>query len=154
MSKAVRLAFIFSFVMVFSSIALADDDGSAINRCLIAWGEHPFGKNPKFKTLSTSVKVFGIGKTSGDLEVTTEPRLVMVNAAVNVLGGAKIELLNPNGWYCLTSNVNVMGGLRIKAHCSAHVASAVEGVAVLGNSSDNKSVTVMGKTAIDLVGCQ
>lgn len=136
-------------------VAKADEEArGAIGRCLEAWGEHPFGKNPKFRTLSTSVKVFGIGKSSGDMEATSEPRLVMVNAAVNVMGGAKIELLNPNGWYCLKSNVNVMGGLRIKAHCSAHLASATEGVTVIGDNSDNKAVTVMGKTEVELVGCE
>ena len=147
-----------SLVLLASSItpsaAVAEDEGGAMNRCLAAWGTHPFGKNPKYKTLSTSVKVFGIGQASGDTEATAEPKLVMVNAGVNVMGGSKVELLNPNGWYCLKSNVNVMGGMKIKAHCKAHLASAVEGVTVLGNNSDNKAVTVMGKTTVELVGCQ
>ena len=149
---------IFSLVLVASSltptVAVANDENGAMNRCLAAWGDHPFGKNPKYKTLSTSVKVFGIGQASGDTKATAEPALVMVNAGVNVMGGSKIELLNPNGWYCLKSNVNVMGGMKIKAHCKAHLASAVEGVTVLGNNSENKAVTVMGKTTVELVGCK
>ena len=100
------------------------------------------------------MKVFGIGQASGDTKATAEPALVMVNAGVNVMGGSKIELLNPNGWYCLKSNVNVMGGMKIKAHCKAHLASAVEGVTVLGDNSDNKAVTVMGKTTVELVDCK
>ena len=148
----------FSLVLGASSLsptaAVANDESGAMNRCLAAWGDHPFGKNPKYKTLSTSVKVFGIGQASGDTKATAEPALVMVNAGVNVMVGSKIELLNPNGWYCLKSNVNVMGGMKIKAHCKAHLASAVEGVTVLGNNSENKAVTVMGKTTVELVGCK
>ena len=153
-TKSTALSLIVLIFSIGPSMAHADDEGGAINRCLAAWGEHPFGKNPKYKTLSTSVKVFGIGQASGDKEATPEPALVMVNAGVNVMGGSKVELLNPNGWYCLKSNVNVMGGMKIKAHCKAHLASAVEGVTVLGNNSDNKAVTVMGKTTVELVGCK
>jgi len=46
-----------------------------------------------------------------------------------------------------------MGGLTIKVHCKAHLASATEGVTVLGSNSDNKSITVMGSTKIVPVGC-
>ena len=65
-----------------------------------------------------------------------------------------LELLNPNGWYCFKSNVNVMGSLRIKAACKAHLASAHDGTTVLGSNSDNKSVTVLGSTHVELVGCE
>ena len=119
-------------------------------------GTHPFGKNPTFKTLSTSVKVFGIGKNTADTEATSSPALVLINPGVNVMGGTTIELLNPNGWYCLRTNVNVMGGFTIKAHCKARLASASEngsGTTVMGNNSDQKGVTVMGSTQVEFVGC-
>ena len=126
----------------------------AIASCLRAWGKQPFGSNPRYKTLSTSVKVFGIGANPADTERTGAPALVLVNPGVNVMGGTTLELLNPNGWYCFKSNVNVMGSLRIKAACKAHLASAHDGTTVLGSNSDNKSVTVMGKTQVELVGCE
>ncbi len=126
----------------------------SIATCLKAWGKHPFGRNPQYKTLATSVKVFGIGRETADTEVTNTPALVLVSAGVNVMGGSTVELLNPNGWYCLRSNVNVMGGLTIRAHCKAHVASAVDGVTVMGENADNKGVTVMGATRVEHVGCQ
>lgn len=148
----IRLAVCSALMM--SGIAFADDSDSSIQSCLRAWGTHPFGSNPKFRTLSTSVKVFGIGQNTADNERTDAPTLVLVNPGVNVLGGTTIELLNPNGWYCFRSNVNVMGKLRIKAHCKAHLASAYDGMTVLGSDQDNKSVTVMGKTQVELVGCQ
>ena len=116
-------------------------------------GQAAFRPQPPYKTLSTSVKVFGIGANPADTERTSAPALVLVNTGVNVMGGTTLELLNPNGWYCFKSNVNVMGSLRIKAACRAHLASAHDGTTVLGSNSDNKSVTVMGKTQVELVGC-
>ena len=141
-------------VMLFSVPTFATEVDNSISSCLKAWGKHPFGNNPQYKTLATSVKVFGIGQDPNDSEVTQSPSLVLVNPGVNVMGGTTIELLNPNGWYCFRSTVNVMGSLSIKAHCKAHLASATEGVTVLGENSDNKSITVMGSTHIELVGCQ
>jgi hypothetical protein len=141
--------------MLFSMPIFATEtevDGS-ISNCLKAWGKHPFGNNPTYKTLATSVKVFGIGEDPTDSEVTSSPSLVLINPGVNVMGGTTIKLLNPNGWYCFRTNVNVMGGMNIKVHCKAHLASATEGVTVLGSNSDNKSITVMGSTQIERVGC-
>jgi hypothetical protein len=131
----------------------ASELDSSIASCLKAWDKHPFGKNPRYKTLGTSVKVFGIGQNPADTERTDSPSLVLVNSSVNVMGGNTLELLNPNGWYCFRSNVNVMGGVKIRANCKAHLASASDGVTVLGSNSDNKSVTVMGSTQVELVGC-
>lgn len=127
---------------------------ASIAACLKAWGTHPFGANPRYKTLSTSVKVFGIGDSPIDAQPTSAPALVLVNTGVNVMGGATLELLNPNGWYCFKSNVNVMGSLKIRAACKAHLASARDGTTVLGSNADNKSVTVMGATQVELVGCK
>lgn len=144
---------ILGMAIIFSTSTFATEVDDSISSCLKAWGNHPFGNNPEYKTLATSVKVFGIGNDPIDSEITNSPSLVLVNPGVNVMGGTTIELLNPNGWYCLRSNVNVMGGLSIQVHCKAHLASATEGVTVLGSNSDNKSVTVMGSTKIELVGC-
>lgn len=132
----------------------AEESNDAIASCLKAWGANPFGKNPSYKTLETSVKVFGIGQNPTDTERTNSPSLVLVDPAVNVMGGTTMELLNPNGWYCFRSNVNVMGSLSIKADCKAHLASATDGTTVLGTSSGGKSVTVMGSTEVELVNCQ
>lgn len=137
------------------TLVLADDTDDSMAACLKAWGTHPFGKQPAYKTLQTSVKVFGIGKSTSDNDATTSPALVLVNPDVNVMGGSTIELMNPNGWYCLRSTVNVMGGLNIRAHCNTHLASAKDGATVMGTSSiDNKGVTVMGTTTVERVGCK
>ena len=148
-----------SFVLICMAMsmsvpALAAEVDSAIASCLKAWGKQPFGANPRYKTLSTSVKVFGIGENPADRERTSTPSLVLVNTGVNVMGRTRLELLNPNGWYCFKSNVNVMGSLIITAACTAHLASAHDGTTVLGSNSGNKSVTVMGATRVELVGCK
>ncbi len=144
---------IFGIALLGSGISQAKEVDSSIASCLRAWGKHPFGANPTYQTLATSVKVFGIGQDRADSQRTNAPSLVLVNPGVNVMGGTTVELLNPNGWYCFRSNVNVMGGLRIRAHCKAHLASARDGVTVLGSNQSDKSVTVMGKTQVELVGC-
>jgi hypothetical protein len=126
----------------------------SIASCLRAWGTHPFGKNPQFKTLATSVKVFGIGQNTADTEHTNSPSLVLVNPGVNVMGGTTLELLNPNGWYCFRSNVNVMGKFSIRAACKAHLAMAGEGATVLASNPDQKGVSVLGSTRVEMVGCE
>ncbi|MEP6833308.1 MAG: hypothetical protein ABJB74_07930 [Gemmatimonas sp.] len=137
-----------------SVAAQGDDDSSvAIDNCLKAWGKHPFGDHPKFRSLPVTVSVFGIGTPNVDTIKTNGPDLVLVNAGVNVMGGTTVDLQNPNGWYCFVTNVNVMGKLKIKAACTAHLAQSHDGVTVLGGDSTNKSVTVMGKTVVELQGC-
>lgn len=143
-----------TLIILFNLPTFASEENGLMDNCLKAWGGHPFGNNPKYKTLDTNVKVFGIGDNTKDVEVTSSPSLIMVNPGVNVMGGSVVELLNPNGWYCFKSQVNVMGGLTIKAHCKAHLASASGGTTVLGSNSDKKSITVMGSTEVELVGCE
>ena len=146
-------ALVFCAALLAPTVVSAQEIDSSIAACLRAWGTHPFGKNPHFKALQTSVKVFGIGKGTSDTEVTNSPALVLVNPGVNVMGGTTIELLNPNGWYCLRTTVNVMGGVNIRAHCKAHLASTADGATVMGNNSENKGVTVMGSTNVERVNC-
>jgi hypothetical protein len=147
--------------LLFSSFTFADEaPNKSIETCLDHWGTHPFGKKPSYRTMSTSVKVFGIGTDPVDDDVTDKPKLILVSPSVNVMGGTTIALLNPNGWYCLRTNVNVMGGLKIKAHCKAHLTSTTDGATVLGKSDEkggegkNRGVTVMGSTHVELVGCK
>ena len=153
--KTARMATLFVFCLALPApmVASAQEIDSSIAACLKAWGTNPFGKNPQFRTLQTAVKVFGVGKNTSDTERTSSPALILVNPGVNVMGGSTIELLNPNGWYCLRTTVNVMGGVNIRAHCKAHLASSSDGATVMGNNSQNKGVTVMGSTNVERVDC-
>ncbi|MEO7999980.1 MAG: hypothetical protein ABI852_21185 [Gemmatimonadaceae bacterium] len=130
-----------------------DEQSVAMDNCLKAWGKNPFGENPKYRTLPVSVKVFGVGNPTIDSVITSAPELILIKAGVNVMGGTTVDLRNPNGWYCFVTNVNVMGKMKIKAACTAHLAQSHDGVTVMGGDTDNKSVTVMGKTEVLLQGC-
>lgn len=140
--------------VILTTASRANENDGYIGSCLNAWGEHPFGSHPRYKTLGSSVKVFGIGQNTDDLITTSKPELVLVDTGVNIMGGSTMQLLNPNGWYCFISNVNVLGGLTIKTHCKAHLASASNGLTVLGGDPSNKSVTVLGATQVEQVGCK
>ena len=126
----------------------AQEVDSSIAACLKAWGDHPFGKNPQFKTLETSVKVFGIGNTTGDTVPTSSPSLVLINPIFNVMGESTVDLLNPNGWYCLRTTVSVIGRINIRAHCKAQLAATSDGNAVRGNDTDNRDIKNLGVTVI------
>lgn len=139
--------------LVSGSAVAAEEGDSPVDSCLKAWGNHPFGKNPQYKTLATAVKVFGIGRDTADTESTPAPTLVLVNPGVNVAGGSVVQVLNPNGWYCFRTTVNVMGGLTIKAHCKSHLATTAGEVLGAENASEGKGVTVMGSTRVERVGC-
>jgi hypothetical protein len=130
----------------------AEDSSNPTDSCLKAWGKHPFGKNPEYKTLATSVKVFGIGGDTADIEPTAKAALVLINPGVNVAGGSVVQLMNPNGWYCFRTSVNVLGGLTIKAHCKAHLATTA-GEVVSSSDDSKKGVTVLGSTQVERVGC-
>jgi hypothetical protein len=132
----------------------APEVDSNITTCLAAWGKHPFSKSPSYKTLQVSVKVFGIGQPTIDAEKTSAPSLVLVQPGVNVMGASSIDLLNPNGWYCMKTNVNVMGGMTIRAACNAKLAFTTDGTTVAGTNEGTKGVTVFGSTTVERVGCE
>lgn len=139
-------------ISVLTPVLAEEEVDSAVFSCLKAWGNSPFGKNPEYKTLPTSVKVFGIGSDTTDTEITPGPALVLVNPGVNVAGGNVIQVLNPNGWYCFRTTVNVIGGLTIKAHCKAHLATTAGDAMGVGQNSEGQGVSVMGSTRVKRVG--
>ena len=131
----------------------ADTAQSAARACMRAWGSvHPFTDTPPLRTVTGAVRVLGRGSSIADREVTDFPVLVVVQPGVNVLGESEMELLNPNGWYCLRAAVNVGGGLRIKLHCDAHIASASSGTSVFGDNA-GRGVSVMGAISVERIGC-
>jgi len=144
----------FCLALSLPMVVSAREVDSSIAACLQAWRDHPFGKTPQFKTLETSVKVFGIGKEAGDTEPTSSPSLVLINPSFNVLGGSTIELLNPNGWYCLRTTVSIMGRVNIRAHCKAHLASTSAGTTVLGNNSQNRNIKDITVTAMSTISVE
>lgn len=132
----------------------AQEIDSPIAACLKAWGDPPFGKKPQFKTLGTSVTVFGIGERAGDTEQTSSPSLVLVNPIFNVMGGSTIELLNPNGWYCLQTAVSILGRLTIRVQCKAHLAMTSNGRTMRGNDAENTGIRDLGVTSVGTISIE
>ncbi len=126
---------------------------AAARACMKAWGDHPFTDTPPLRVIAGSVRVFGSGPSIVDREATDFPVLVVVEPGVNVLGGSELELLNPNGWYCLRAAVNVMGGMDIRLQCNARLASAITGTAVMSGENAANGVSVMGAITVRRVGC-
>ena len=128
-------------------------DGS-LAACLKVWGDHPFGKAPQFKTLGSSVRVFGIGTRTEDTDRSSAPLLVLIEPSVNLLGWSTIELSNPNAWYCMRTAISMMGTLNIRAHCKAQLAMTSGGSTARGNNGENRSlkditVTVVGSVDVE-----
>jgi hypothetical protein len=98
------------------------------------------------------VGVFGIGGDIKDDKATDRPELVYIRPAVSVMSKSDIDLMNPNGWYCLEKTVSVMAKIQIRLHCDAHLASTEEGVSVMGGG--DRGVNVMGATRVEKVGCK
>lgn len=119
---------------------LARGRDAAIKSCLSQFADHPFDPadvNAKF--LAPTVSVFNHGTTLEDSEVTTEPVLVVIAPAINVLGDVTYKLQNPNAWYCLASNISVLGTTKVELACDAHFAQS--------------NVTVGSKATVERVGC-
>ena len=132
----------------------AKEVDSSVAACLKAWGENPFGANPQYRTYGTSIKVFGIGNDIEDTKRTSAPELVLIEPSVNLMGASTIELLNPNGWYCMRTTVSLLGRVHIRAHCKAHLAATSAGATAVGNTVDNRyfrdlSVTSIGSVSVE-----
>lgn len=118
-------------------------DDEAIGKCLEKWGSaSPFAAGAGYRKIHASVQVLGQGKGIVDDIKTEKPELVLITAAVSVLGKTSYELLNPNGWYCMKVDVNVLTNLTVKLECGAHMADNKVDVGVLSNSQPLGSVGV------------
>ncbi|HEX4922833.1 MAG TPA: hypothetical protein VFV50_02070 [Bdellovibrionales bacterium] len=139
---------------VTSSRASEQGDRDSIRACLKSWGKHPFkAESPEFRTISASVKVFGIGGKVEDDRKTDEPELVLIKPSVNVFSKGTFRLLNPNGWYCLKGKVAVFSKVEIQLHCKASLASSSDGATILASNDRSDGVTVFGKSEVKKIGC-
>ena len=149
-----RITLLLILLFTFLSPTLASASLDDVRACLASWPDHPFDiHNLSYRTVSGKVKVFGIGGDINESVATEKPELVLILPNVSVMTKATMTLMNPNGWYCLKSKVNVMSSSDINLHCKAHLASSREGTNVLGGG-DDEGVTVMGKATIYRKGCE
>ncbi|WP_223212052.1 peptidoglycan-binding protein [Thiolapillus brandeum] len=156
MKKIMPGLFISVLLLLLGPLPAVADDASVVRACLNNWGKHPFNaRHPKYRVFGTKVRVFGIGGKVRDTVHTDRPELVLIKPNVSVMSKSNMDLLNPNGWYCLRGKVNVMSSTTINLDCRAHIASSKPGVTVLGGNSESreKEVTVLGGARIIRVGC-
>ena len=150
------VVFASAFLLTLSSAASAQSTDSYlpnVRRCLAAWKDHPFNADsPQFRVIEPKVGVFGIGGDIKDDKTTPAPELVYIRPAVSVMSKSDIDLLNPNGWYCIEKSVSVMAKIAIRLQCKAHLATTEEGVSVMGGG--DRGVNVMGATRVEKVGCE
>ena len=145
-------ALVLALQMMNAGPANAGDYDADVKACMANWGEHPFDADaPKYRVIGASVKVLGIGSNVKDDKPTTSPELVYLRPSVSVWSKLTMDLLNPEGWYCVRTNVSVMAKAQINLACRAHLASTGEGTNVMGGGAEG--VNVMGATRIDRVGC-
>ena len=148
------ITLLFVLIWLLSTPTLASASLDSVRACLASWPDHPFDtKDLSYRTVSGQVKIFGIGGDINESVATDKPELVLILPNVSVMTKATMTLMNPNGWYCLRSKVNVMSSSAIYLHCKAHLASSKGGTTVLGGG-DDKGVTVMGKARIYRKGCE
>ena len=149
--KNIAIAVISALCLAPALPASASESDSAIAACLKAWGEHPFGANPQFKTLGMSFKLFGLGSSPADTERTDAPSLVLIEPSFNLAGESTVALLNPNGWYCMRTTVSVLGVETIRAHCKARLATTSSGSTAQANNMGSRSFRDLAVTAIGRV---
>jgi len=136
---------------------LSDDD-EAVNQCLLKFGNHPFTKDKvrHYRKINASVTVLGYGNAVSDTQYTKEPSLVLVKAAVNVLGPTSYQLHNANGWYCIKAAVDVLAQTDVNLHCKAHLADNKSNVNVGGSQQGTAGrigVNVFSDVRVNSVGC-
>lgn len=131
-----------------------NSDDRAVKACLDKWDNHPFKDFKNYRKISASVQVLGVGKGIVDDRVTKEPALILITAAINILGETSYELLNPNGYYCLKVDVNVQAKTNVNVHCNAGLADSKVDVGVLSDSQPvgKVGVHVLSDVKVNRVG--
>jgi hypothetical protein len=144
-------------IIISSSSAQALSSKKVIAKCLNSFGSHPFDKkNPKFRVIEPTVKVFGFGKNIIDRGRTDKVELVLIKNPISVLSKTTYQLENPNGWYCMHGKVAVLAKTIINLDCAAKFTTSNGTVRILAKdrTEDRGGVIVLGKTEIKRVNCK
>lgn len=119
-----------------------EQDQQTLRKCMEKWDSLPFDQRIQVRKIYASVTVGGVGNAINDTRRTSEPELVLIYAGVNVLGSVTYKLLNPNGFYCMKVNVNVLTSLNLDLHCNARLADSMVDVNVGSEADQTASVGV------------
>lgn len=128
---------------VFTVPGLTPSEQVQVAQCINKWGRVPFtGTFTNVKRIKAAVSVYGIGSVINDVNQTSAPMLVLIDAGVNVMGSTVYNLLNNNGYYCMKVNVNVNTDFDINLACNAKLAD--NSVQVNVGSEVNSETSVIG----------
>lgn len=150
-----KVIFVCFISLLSSTICYADAANDIkVKNCLQKWGTHPFNQDlPKYRVLESSTTVLGIGSGGvDDHSSTKEPDLVLVKSAPGFLSNIKHRLMNPNGWYCVDSAVNIMGNKSTEIDCRANFAQSQSSFVFKGDGNENLQVSDSGQ--LDLINCK
>ncbi len=146
-----------SHLPTYTGDDLDDSDRAALDTCLRNIGKHPFaGPQPApVRRINASVSVLSVGRPIVDDVRTQGPELVLIGAAVNVLGGIQYKLHNPNAYYCLKVDVNVLASTQIELACGARLADNKVNVSVGSDAAaaGKVGVHVGSQVKVTRVGC-
>lgn len=109
------------------------DERKAIEACSTAWGGNAPVNFDSVRKIAASVSVLG-SNTLVDNRRTEFPELTLILASVNVLSKLDWKLLNPNGWYCMVANVNVLSSMTVTINENGHLADSRVAVDVLSKT--------------------
>jgi hypothetical protein len=138
---------------VFEIPGTKPEELEALTKCLNSFSANPFpAKITNFKKMTAQIVIGGSATPIDDQQSTPEPQLILIGAAANYGANVTYNMLNRNGYYCMTLNVNVKTFLTINLHCHAQVADSA--VAVQVNSTSNGSPSTVGVHVNSLVKVQ
>lgn len=97
-------------------------DGQALKACFNEWGETPFDETSakNFKRLSSKSTGFG-SKNISDRAKTQNPALILVDVNAVGFSSYRIDLGNPNGWYCIKSSAKGFSSFEYLKQCRAQI---------------------------------
>lgn len=127
-----------------------DDDNRALKGCSTAFGRSlPLGFDGSVRTIAANVSVLSSGVALRDTRVTARPEVTLIYASIGVLSNLRWELLNPNGLYCIVTNVNVLSKLTIFLEERAQLSDGLVHINVL--SSSNADTATVGVNVLSNV---
>ena len=100
----------------------------------------PLHDGAEVKKIYAAVSVLNRGFGIVDEEITSTPQVTLIYASVNVLSNIEYFLGNPNGYYCIISQTNVMSNLTVKIHQKAVLAANKVDVSVGGTKDQSIAV--------------
>ncbi|RYZ50380.1 MAG: hypothetical protein EOP07_23060 [Proteobacteria bacterium] len=130
---------------------LSGDDGKInptdelnLKNCESVWGnDAPARTEDNTRVIHSNISVGSLGVGISDLKKTDKPEYVVVYSSIAVGGAPEWKLLNPNGYYCIVSAINVGTSLTVHLDKAAHIADSKASLNVGSVVEENASVSAI-----------